>query len=208
MILLLSSILFISNANAVDISLVNSIGIHTFDYDDTGNVLISKGSVPIENQDKENSIHITLSTSNDLLNTDLGPNREPRKHNINQKVYFYPLVDTSWVEFEEDSFTIPPASVRIANYTLVIPVDELPSYVNATNGFIGYIKIICGSEPTSGSGASVGVKYTYKLFVIFHETFPFPIPLYYIISVIVLSIALIYLVIRLRIKDKKKSKHL
>ena len=207
LVILLSSILFISYANAVNISLVNSIGVHKFSFDETKNVFVSKGSFPVENQESD-TVKITLSVSNELSSSDMGPDGEPRKHSISNSVYFYPLENTDWLTFEDDTIIIPGNSRKMVNYSIEVPMNELPEYINKTTGFLAYININCERASTSGSGASVGINYNFKVFVTFSEDIKVPMPFYYTIAIGLIAITLIYGVIRLRLKERKKIKYL
>jgi len=200
--ILLGSI-FLSNASASDISLIGSIGVHTFNDNDDYS---QKGSFYILNQADED-VFIRLKADNNIKSIDMGPNGEPRKHIVSNKVYFHPLEDTDWIEFEKDEFVIPAKSNCTVNYTLNITNSELPSYIDNKNGFICYINIV-SFDGDSGSAANVGVNYNFKLFTIFNGDFgssssPFVFELFHIILIILSVIFLIYLLSRLRLKLKE-----
>lgn len=197
-LVVLSSFSFISYANAADISLINSISVHDFDSIDSS-MLYSDGQFVIRNQDDE-PVTIHLISSNGIRDTDLGPNGEPRKHIVDQSVYFHPLPDQSWIVFDEETIVIEGNKEKLVTYHIEIPVDKLPEYVNTTNGFLAYITI----QP--GEGQSVGVSYDHKVFIRFTEGFQLPIPLFYIAATILSAALLIYGIIHIRLKEKKKTK--
>jgi len=203
LVILLSSILFISNANAINISLVNSISVHEFNSSNK-DILKSDGQFIVSNQDDE-KVFIKLSSSNNIKQGDMGPDGEPRKHIVSPYIYFHPLPDESWIVFEDEYIEIEGKSEYLVTYHVEIPLNELPSYVNETNGFISYIDI--NPQPQDGSG-SVGVNYQHKVFIEFEEGFKLPVPLIYYIFVLIGLISIIFLVVRIRLKERKKTKHL
>lgn len=203
MISLLLGSIFLSNVSAVNVSLVDSIGYHEFDYNKNDKILESKGSFRILNQESEKVV-IKLYVSNDIHGSDLDINGEPRKHKVNNYVYFYPLESTDWLEFEDDRIIIPPNTVVFVNYTIRIPMGELPSFINSTNGFLGYVKFK-PEQQNSSTGASITIEYTYKFFMVFKGDFD-SFPMLYVIIGIVILLSLIF-IISMWVK-KEKVKHL
>jgi len=203
------SLLFFSMiASASNISLNSSIGVHTFDSLDES-VLHSDGSFTIINQDVD-SISLSVSVENVLNAVDLNKTTGlPRMHKVSDSVVFHAFPVKEWFSFEESSFVIPANGVKTVNYSLDIPVEELPGFVGRSDGLLGYIQV-SGGKIGSGT-ASVGVNYQFKVFTVFNADLPsdsepvgFPYLLLFVMSLAIALVAVVFF-IRLHVLDKFKE---
>lgn len=170
-LVLLSNITLFSYPVRADnnVRMLNGIGIHEIDLSEPGN-LESNGFIEIEN--KQNySVDIIISTSNNIFSLDLGPNNEPRIHDLGLKgdkanVTFEPLPDTSWIKFEKMEYTLEPYTILEINYKLDFSREDLNQYNenNLSRGFLGYIFI------KNAGGSQININYRYKMFIVFEET--------------------------------------
>ena len=187
----LTSLLIISfSVSASNVMLDTSIGTHEFESF-SGTNLISDGSFIIRNQDNK-VVKLNLSIENNIFENDLDLEGNPRQHSVSNIVFFHSAPTKDWIQLEKTTLTIPPNSEGVVNYTINIPISELPSYTNTTNGFLSYITIKGGT--INANGNSVGVNYQYKIFMIFNGELPAPNPLPLIFIALGLSL-LVYFIL-------------
>ena len=196
---LLSS-LFLS-VSASDIALENAIGVHNFDLG-SGNIFNSTGSFIIRNNGDETS-HIILTVSSDLVPRDLDGNDNPRTHNhilLRDNITFYPVPDITWIKLYKQRFDVAPHSSYLVDYEVVIPKNELSDFINSTNGYLVYIQI------DGTGGQQVSCNYDAKIFFTFQGELaqPFMLPSFVLWFV---AIAVIFAVISYIIIVNKKKSH-
>lgn len=182
-ILLLSP--FVISTNASNLSLSNSIAIHSFDRLN-GNNFVSTGVIIINNQDDE-PLTIKLTVIKELSPIDKNyTTGEPRIHSVSDSVYFHEITTTDWISLDKDQITIPAKSSVEVNYTIDITKEQLPEFIDKTNGFLCYIGV--GETSPDNPGANVGINYKFKVFITFPiiEKTPLTNPLFiFFLSVIV-----------------------
>ena len=203
MILLLSSLPISTNAS--NLSLSNSIAVHSFDTLN-GNNFVSHGVVIINNQDTE-PVTIKLILVKELSSIDKNiTTGEPRIHSVSDSIYFHEIPTTEWISFNDTYITIPPQTSSKINYTIDIPKEELPSFINKTNGFLCYIGI--GETTPDNPGANIGVNYKFKVFITFPiiDKNPLTNPLFiFFLSVIVTILTYITILSIKKIRLHKKQ---
>ena len=177
------------------IVLGNGMGLHTVNIDDDSNVIVSNGYINVTNTESSD-ITISLSVSTKIATGDFDENGNPRKHKVSDTVFFDEIPDASWIELEETNLVIPANSIKIINYTLVLPKEEVLRSINydTTNGYLVYIEV----NPSSGS--TIGINYRYKIFIVFEGEISWLTPFSYI------SLGLITLTISYFIISKVKHK--
>ena len=204
--LLLSVSFFISPAKSSGIKMLNGIGIHEFDLAETGD-LTSEGFIEIENKGDE-IVVITYYLSNEILDLDLGKNGEPRTHKLGLEgeqvnITFHPLPDITWIQFEQEDYTIQPYGKTKVKYELCFSREQLEQYgtENNTKGFMCYIYL-----KDKGGGAQINVNFRHKIFLVFEgEAEQTMELLHYLILMIFIPVSGILIVLHRKRHNKDKK---
>jgi len=169
----LMSLLFLStlmpSVTPSAISIGPAIGVHTFN-DLNADILVSEGSFSVNNNE-DTTIIVRISTQTNIKSQDLDRETgEPRTHTVNKTVVFHEQ-PKDWITFEQTSITIPPNEKGTVDYTLRIPIKDLPSYVSKEDGFLSYITVQAEEEETNAA-VSISERYDFKVFTIFGANLP------------------------------------
>jgi len=178
----------INSIGANNFKMLNAIGLHTFNFSDSGNKLESIGYLYLANT-YDYSVKVFLTPTIKLSVVDVDDEGNPRTHTVTENIIYYPYPKISYIQLEETEFTINPQSKYKISYKLVMPAKETYESINEdiNNGFLGYINIRTESEGV------INVNYNYKVFSAFEGVYQEPILVFTGYSIILLLISLILL---------------
>jgi len=186
--------------------MINSIGVHTFNFSEPSNTLESEGYLYLANT-YDSPVDVKLNVDITISVVDLDDNGNPRTHKVNPTVLFGTLPSKSWIKLEETEFTINPNSEYEVKYKVIMPTKDAYESIkhDNNNGFLFYINI------KSGEDGVVNVNYNYKCFLVFEgeykeqTIFDSPFSIFIIINIILISILICIGVVKL-IKKRKLKK--
>lgn len=181
-------------AQAGNISLGSSMGIHRFAIQDDKSILISDGFFTVRNS-KDHAVDITAEVRIDLIPSEFDSSGNPRTHKIDDHAKIIEMPTADWIIIEDSAFALLSNASHKVSYSLKIPTSSVIDEIDGGDyGYLCYIRIT--EDSSKAEGSNVGVSYLYKVFVIFDRTssgsFSITIPLLFISVIAVFLILLIY----------------
>ena len=146
--------------------MINSIGVHKFNFSEKGDFLQSEGYLYLANT-YDTSTTVKLEVIDILSIVDLDDKGNPRTHKVTNNIYYYSLPDKSWITLEEKEFVVNANSEYKVKYKVQMPTKDAYLALNKNNshGFLFYINVKTGQE------SFINVNYNYKCFLTFEGTY-------------------------------------
>jgi len=179
----------INRLGANRFKMINSIGVHTFNFSEPSDSLESEGYLYLANT-YDYPVKVRLEVITKLSVVDLDDNGNPRTHKVTPNVLYNALPTSSWIKLEETEFTINPKSEYKVKYKVIMPTKDAYESIKKDNdnGFLCYINIKSGEE------SMVNVNYNYKCFLTFEGEYKeksiidSPFTIFILINIILISI--------------------
>jgi len=196
----------INRLGANRFKMLNGIGVHTFNFTEQSDYLVSEGYIIMANT-YDYSVSVNLDVVLKLSIVDLDDEGNARTHKVTNGIYYYPVPKDSWIQLEETDFTINSLSEYKVKYKISIPTGKAYKAIHKNNshGLLCYVNIKTGEE------CFVNVNYNYKCFMAFEgeykekTAFDSPFTIFILINIIFISILICIAVIKI-IKKRKVKK--